>query len=334
MHFSSPWGSVVAIGALLPLAALIVAERRARRLRRLLGLSQPRGLQILPALVAVCAVPLLVGLAAAQPVLQRTKVHYVRTDAQAFFVLDTSRSMLASRSSGGTTRFARARKAALRLRSQLPDIPAGIASLTDRLLPHLFPTPDQSAFTGTIERALGVERPPPQLTAPRATSYFELTSLATQNYFSDSAKRRIAVVLTDGESSRFEQTEFAKDLRGGHIRLIFVQFWNQNERVFGRGGKPEGYRPDPASRSDLDQLVGLVGARVFSEHDVGAAGKAAQAALGSGPRVPRGRDEHAVALAPYIAFAALLPLAFVLWRRNLWGLVELPGTPVRQAQPV
>ena len=335
MHFSSPWGGLVALGALLPLAALVASERRVRRLRRVLGLSQPPAREVLLAALAVCAVPLLAGFAAAQPVLERTKVHYVRTDAEAFFVLDTSRSMLASSSAGGTPRFERARKAALRLRSELPDVPAGIASLTDRLLPHLFPTSNASAFAGTLERALGVERPPPQLIAPRATSYFQLTSLATQNYFSDSAKRRLAIVFTDGESSPFEESEVAGDFRGAHIRLLFVRFWNKSDRVFGHDAKPESYRPDPASGGDLHRLADALGARVFSEHDLGGVAKASRAALGRGPRVSRGRDEHSVALGPYAAFAALFPLVFLLWWRNLWGLpVQRPGTPLRQMQPV
>jgi hypothetical protein len=318
ISFASPWGGLVALGAVLPLTAFLGAEWRLRRVRSALRLERPGTKAVLPAAVALCAVPLLLGLAAAQPVLERTKTRYVRTDAEAFFVMDTSRSMLAARSPDGATRFERARKAALRLRGSIADVPAGIASLTDRLLPHLFPTSSRSAFTGTIERALGVERPPPQMVQRRATSYFQLTSLSTQNYFSDSAKRRVAVVLTDGESAPFEESEFAKDFRGARIRTIFIRFWDDDERVFGRGGKPEpGYRPDPSSGADLDRIAGVIRGSAFSEGDFGDAAAAMRAAVGQGPRVKVGRDEDSVELAPYVVLGAFVPLAFLLWRRNL-----------------
>jgi hypothetical protein len=56
--------------------------------------------------------------------------------------------------------------------------------------------------------------------------------------------------------------------------------------------------------------------------------------VGSGPRVAVGRDEDPVALAPYAVLAAFVPLAFLLWLRNLWTLVRLPGRPVGEAKPV
>jgi hypothetical protein len=337
LAFSSPWGGLVALGVVLPLAALVAAERRVRRLGSLLGLQRHSAGTALAAALAICAVALLVGLAAAQPVLERTKTRYVRTDAEAFFVLDTSRSMLAARSANGTTRFERARRAALKLRAGLADVPAGIASLTDRMLPHLFPSSSGAAFKGTLESAVGVERPPPQRIQARATTFYELTSLATQNYFSDGARRRLAIVFTDGESAPFEESELVEDVRRARLSTIFVRFWDEDERVFGRSGKPESaYRPDPASEAEVEALAGKLGGHVFSEDELGQAAGTARSVLGRGPRVARGREEDSIALAPWVAFAALLPLAFLLWRRNLWGLVffKLPPAPVRQAKPV
>ena len=330
--FSSPWGGLVAVAAVLPVALLVTGELRARRLRRTLGLAHPAARSFAAIALAVIAVPLLLGLAAAQPVIHRNKTHYVRTDAAAFFALDTSRSMLASGSRGGATRFERAQDAALKLRSDLSDIPAGIASLTDRLLPHLFPTGNMSAFAGTLGRTVGVEHPPPERVHSRATTLYGLTALATQNYFGDAAKRRVAFVLTDGESSPFEEREFARDFRGAHIHPIFIRFWGGDERVYARSGKPESYRPDSASLGALERLAGSSGGQVFSEHDLGAAASAARGALGKGPRVTRGREDDSFALAPYAAFAALLALGFLLWERNLWGLARLPR-PLRPARP-
>src|SRR5207302_7054133 len=66
MTFLSPLGGLVALLVVAPLAAAVVAYRRAAQGRRLIGLAPPpRGHNaVLPALAAV---PLLLGLAAAQP---------------------------------------------------------------------------------------------------------------------------------------------------------------------------------------------------------------------------------------------------------------------------
>jgi hypothetical protein len=322
LAFSSPWAGLLAIAAVVPLGVLAISELRTRRLRAALGLPQPLWRSLAGPVAAVCAVPLLLGLAAAQPVLTRTETRFVRTDAAAFFVFDTSRSMLASSSQSGPTRFDRAQSAAFRLRAGISEVPAGIASLTDRLLPHLFPSASSAAFSATLERAVGVEHPPPERVHQRATSLFPLTALAVQNYFADSTKRRVAIVLTDGESSPFDDSEVVRDLRGAKIKPVFVRFWGDDERVYGRGGKPESYRPDAARSAELDQLANGLGGRVFSEHDLRAAASSVHEALGDGPRVARGRNEHSLELAPYAAFAALFPLVFLLWSRNLWGLLD------------
>ena len=58
--------------------------------------------------VALAAVPVLLGIAAAQPVLETTHVVPERTDVEAYVVIDVSRSMLAAAGPGEPTRFERA----------------------------------------------------------------------------------------------------------------------------------------------------------------------------------------------------------------------------------
>ena len=72
MHltFLTPLGALLAVGAVLPLGALLVYERRARRVRAVLGLDAPPGRSLLPKAVAVALVPVLLGLALAQPILR------------------------------------------------------------------------------------------------------------------------------------------------------------------------------------------------------------------------------------------------------------------------
>ena len=55
---------------------------------------------------------------------------------------------------------------------------------------------------------------------------------------------------------------------------------------------------------------------VVSEDNLGAAARTARDLVGSGPSVVRGERRWHVALAPYLAAGAFLPLALLLWRRD------------------
>ena len=70
------------------------------------------------------------------------------------------------------------------MRASLPDVPVGLVSLTDRVLPHLFPSTDQDVFAATLERSLGIEKPPPRSSfATGATSLNALATLRGLRYF-------------------------------------------------------------------------------------------------------------------------------------------------------
>ena len=116
------------------------------------------------------------------------------TDAEAFVVIDTSRSMLARSSPRSTIRYARARAAALRFRDAFADVPVGIASFTDRVLPHLFPSADDDVFVATL-RALDRDRPAAaagrRSSRPRRGSRRSRRSSA-RRYFSPTARSRLA----------------------------------------------------------------------------------------------------------------------------------------------
>ena len=178
----------------------------------------------------------------------------VRTDAEAYVVIDISRSMLARSGLGGTMRLARAKAAAVKLRSALPDIPVGVASLTDRVLPHLFPSADADTFRTTVALALGIEQPPPRSSLiTTATSIDSLAAVATQRFFSPRAQKRAVVVLTDGETQGINEARLARVWRRPPgVDVVFVHFWSRDERVFNRGLPEPQYRPDPGARNDLD----------------------------------------------------------------------------------
>ena len=101
---------------------------------------------------------------------------------------------------------------------------AGIVSMTDRVLPHLFPTVDEAAFATTLRDAIGIERPPPEAIEPNATSCASLADLGTQGYFQPSTKTRIVVLLTDGECRPFDTAAVASALHGA--KLLIVRVWS------------------------------------------------------------------------------------------------------------
>jgi hypothetical protein len=252
-------------------------------------------------LVAACCA---FGLAAAQPALRRDNPNETRTDVQAMFVLDVSRSMLASSGPEARTRLERARGVALELRASIPQVSAGLAGLTDRALPYLFPTMDQRVFASTLREAVRIESPPPQQVARVATSFDSLASLGSQGFFPAGLARRVCVVLTDGESTAFS--------RPGGCRLVVVQLWKPSERIY-RDGKPEPqYRPDDAAPALASRL-----GPVAREGEAGRARDLLKGVVGDGPvRDVAGTSRSSLELGPYLALAGF---ALVLW------LVLRPG---------
>ena len=196
-------------------------------------------------------------------------------------------------------------------------MPVGVLSLTDRVLPHLFPTVDRAVFGSTIAQAVDIERPPPSLFfSTQATDLGKLGSIPARGFFSPGARKRLLVVLTDGESQPVDAALEAQFRLRPRIATVYVHVWRRGERIF-VGGVPErAYVPDPASGSLLQRVAELTGGRVFAEGDP-AAVNASVAALGQGSTRQRVLDGERRALMPYAAALVLLPLAFVIRRRNL-----------------
>jgi hypothetical protein len=314
----TPLGAALALGVLVPLVALRLVRHRADAVRRTIGLPQvSRLIRALP--VAALAVAAgLIGLAAAQPRVEWTSVRDVRPDAEVFVIVDTSRSMLARREPSAPIRYQRAVEAAQRLRGSLEEFKVGIASFTDRVLPHLFPTTDEVVFRATLQRSIGIDRPPPRGTfSTTATRLESLETIVSQRYFSPGVRRRLIVVLTDGESVPIAGARIAASFRRPPgVQSIFVQFWNEDEAVYA-GGIPEPqYRPDPGARAILDSAATTVGGTVFDESQLAEAISKARSLLGSGPTVREGERRNRLALAPYLAGATFLPLVLLLWRRE------------------
>ena len=301
---------------LLPLGALFAARVRTARVRRALALAQAPSTDSAFDLIALGAAAALLAIAAMQPAyVQRTGTR-VRTDAQAFVVVDTSESMLAAQRPDAPTRFNQARAAALRIRAALTGVETGLATMTDRVLPDLLPADDSTSFGTTVVRALAIDSPPPQTQSVVATTLGALANIPTDGFFASSARHRVLVVITDGESAPYDVGAVAAALSSGRpVSLVIVRVGGPRDRVF-VGTKPDpAYHADPSAGAQLSALARATGGSLFGETQVAAAGQAARAALGTGPSAPRGAEPKPVTLGPWIALAALIPLLLLALRR-------------------
>jgi hypothetical protein len=321
MSFLTPLGALAALAALFPLSAAVHGRIRSAAAARRLGLDPPPRWSVGLRTAAVAAAVALLGVAAAQPVLSDETLVSTRNDVALLFVLDTSRSMAASLTPTSPTRLARAAQAAARLRMAIPQVPAGVATLTDRVLPDLLPVPDVAGFDAVVERAVTVEDPPPVTNAAVATNYAALDNIATGNYFGPRVRRRVIVLLTDGETNPFDPGLLAHQL-GIHAgyRFLAIRFWNQNEAVFDADGRPEpGYHPDSTSRVLLAELAAALGGRSFEESQTSAAASYLRQVVGHGSTGHARQMLGQRALAPYFAGLALALMLISALRRRAIG---------------
>ena len=179
-------------------------------------------------------------------------------------------------------------------------------------------TSSRRSITTTISRrsgeSIGVDRPPPSRSRLQASGFDALGALGRSRFFTNDTGARVAVLLTDGESRGFAPGSVAAALRAAHVRLIVVRFWRAGERIAGDNV----YRADPASATAVGALARSLRAKTFEESELGDAARAVERALGPAERpLPPKAASTSRPLAPYAMLAALLPLGFLLWRRNV-----------------
>ena len=329
ISFVTPWAAFVVLFVLLPLGVLVAEEERLRALCRRLGLRPPGRRPSVEMGIAFVALAGIIALAAAQPVLARHTTVKGRSDAEAFFVFDVSRSMSA-RTQGSPDRLDRARADAKKLRAQLGDVPVGVASITDRVLPHLSPSVSVNAFNGVLDESIAIDRPTTALAYgdTLGTKLGALADMVTANYFSASAKHRVVVVFTDGETRPDNLSDLPSRFQDGDMKALFFRYWGPEERVYdSRGVLNSAYSPDATSGPLFDGLAQSLGTKVYGSGDVGAAAGVIRQLVGKGPTVTRGRELSSTLLTPYVLLFGLIPLAFVLWRRNVPSGLRLRPAP-------
>lgn len=315
--FLTPLGALVGLGLAAPVAAALLRDRREGRLRRVLGLAAPGRLARSATALAAVVLLALLAAAAAQPVVRLPHTLELRKDAQVYLVLDVSGSMAASASAGAPTRFERARALALRLRAALADVPVGLATISDRILPHVLPTPDERVFAAAAERAIGVGRPPPTGgVAGRVVSELASLPMLGSGYFAR-VPHRLAIVLTDAESNDYIATEVMGKLRRQRIGVLLVRVRGPHDSIYRDGRRDPGFVPFDGTEGRLAALAPLlVGGRVYSERELAAVAAAAKATLGTGPTASRGREDREVRLGRWLALAAVAPLLLLLLARD------------------
>ena len=316
VSFLTPVDAVFAVAAAAPLAALFATERRSERIRAALRLRGPGARAFAPVAGALVLLPALVAVAAAQPVVVRQQLVRERGDAQAFVVIDTSESMKATAGRLKPTRLARAKRLALRLQTALGDVPVGLATMTDRVLPDLMPTTDPALFDRTLAQSVGIDEPPPTQAyhRNRATNLQALVPVISSHFFSDTVKHRLLVVFTDGEASR-DLDLYALGI-GRELKPVFVHVWAPGEHIYRRGRVDPFYAADPTSASLLRRAAGLAGGTAIDEHDFHSLLKIAHRTLGHGTDVAHVNAYARIALAPWVALGGILPLGFLFYRRN------------------
>ena len=318
LTFLTPSAAVIGLAVAVPVVALAFAQVRAHVARALLRLPVPPT-RLWPPIAAIAALSALVAVGAAQPVLERERDVTVRTDAEAFLVFDTTRSMAASRSPGSQTRFERAVALAKRLRAGMPELRFGIATLTDRVLPHLFPTSRAAAFHSTLDEAIGVERPASvQRGNAIGTNLAGLVVVPRTAFFSPESKRRVLVVFTDAETRPFDPNELRIEFRRAPIATALVRVGSEGERVFTSDGLVDArYRPPLGVEGELATFAAATRARTFDEREFGSVRDFVRRSVGSGGPRTRAKEVDPTPLAAWAFGFAFLPLAFLLWRRNL-----------------
>jgi VWA domain-containing protein len=316
VSFATPLAAtfVVLVG-LVPLGVLLSERRRLHRVCGQLGLRPPQDRNATSFVIALTLLVTLLALAAAQPVVATQTTERGRADAEAFFVLDTSRSMAAGDGAGSSTRLDRARADAKELRARLPGLAVGVASLTDRVLPHLFPTMSTNDFNATLDESLAIDRPTSSVAYGDAvgTKLGALSDLVAANYFSPAAKRRVAVVFTDGETLPENLSALPMLFAEGNVNVFFVQYWERDERIYdAHGALNPAYAPEPALTTPLATLAKVMSSRVYEPRQTGDVAAAIGAAIGDGPMTTRGRELGTRLLTPYLVLVSFLPLAFLL----------------------
>lgn len=318
VSFLTPLAALVGVVGVAAVLAHLATRRRSRVVNAALGLDQPGRRQAVIDVGLFASVSALIALACTQPVVSSSARLEGREGAEVYVVMDITRSMLARRAPSEPTRLERAQALAKEIRASVPDVRVGVVSLTDRVLPHLFPTLSANTFAAVVDRAVGIERPPPDRRTQRATSLNALGDLGKAAFYDVLSNRRVAVVLTDGETLPVDLVTLRRRVLETRVAMVFVHVSHPGERVVASDGRPDPtYRPDPTALRSLRTVAGAVEGALYSEAESEEVTAAISRMVGAGALVEQGRELHPRELAPYLIALTGIPLLLLARRRML-----------------
>ena len=271
MAFLTPVGGLVALAALLPLAA--PSSSRAPDRRRAFvrcGSTSPERQDAPPGFVRCSPhrASRSSGSPPRSPCSPGSPGRGCRSDVQALFVLDISRSMAASHAAVPRPASTAPPPRRSSCAAPIPDVPAGVADPHRPRAPDLLPVRRRSGFDGVVRRAVRIESPPPRRRAVRATTF----PRSARSPRETPSRRREATDRRPphrrGEQRRSPPAAAAL-ARAGYD-FVAVRFWSGDESVFDADGTAEAaYRPDPSGRAVLHDLASSLGGRSYEESELG-----------------------------------------------------------------
>jgi len=136
------------------------------------------------------------------------------------------------------------------------------------------------------------------------------------HFFQSDVARRLVIVFTDGEAQPISPVLGLTLQR--RVSPIYVHVWAPGERIYDRPRRQADpkYIADPASAATLAELARITDGKVFTESQVSQIARAARDAVGYGGTRTHVDAYARVALAPWFILGGVLPLGFLLWRRN------------------
>ena len=100
------------------------------------------------------------------------------------------------------------------------------------------------------------------------------------------------------------------------VHPLFVHVWAPTERIYVHGHIDPHYRPDLTSPHGLSRFAAAAHGRVFEENDLRTLTQTIRAEAGDSPISTDVIGYARVALAPWFVLAGVVPLGFLLYRRN------------------
>jgi hypothetical protein len=328
--------ALLALALLAPLAGFEwMRLRRERRAARAVGLQPQRLWRAMGNGVCAGILVAVTAFAASEPSLQRTTRVKLRANAEVYLFVDSSASMLASASPHSPTRLQQARSASADFARDLPaDLPLGAGALPQAPLPLTAPNGDRQLFLTAIDTMTTPGSLPEHLYGGRtATDFSNLTTLTSTHFFLPKTRRRIVVVLSDGEGPSFDTASTAASLKSAHIRLVFVRFGSPQDRIWLHppGRRPlldTKYEPDLTDLGEVHLLAAETGGAFYDQGAIGAAVEKVNRLVGHGrDRSAEPLSLFADSLGPYVLLAAL---PFLAW---LAGALLPLSTPLKARSP-